>query len=119
MIEQNQARSHGLRVFTALHEAVARVRGTTASWCVKEDDSRYAQPNEVVEDEGLLSEFSFRARVRQLVRKKEDTELRKLTTRKLQELELSDTVKAWSVVSLMIWVNSSAKAGNKLFQSRI
>lgn len=31
MIEQNQARSHGLRVFTALHEAIARVRGMTAA----------------------------------------------------------------------------------------
>jgi apolipoprotein N-acyltransferase len=31
MIEQNQARSHGLRVFTALHEAIARVRGWTAT----------------------------------------------------------------------------------------
>ena len=31
MIEQGHARSHGLRVFTALHEAIARVRGTTAT----------------------------------------------------------------------------------------
>nr|WP_070960524.1 apolipoprotein N-acyltransferase [Hyphomonas sp. Mor2] len=31
MIEQGHARSHGLRAFTALHEAIARVRGMTAS----------------------------------------------------------------------------------------
>lgn len=31
MIEQSHTRSHGLRVFTALHEAVARVRGATAT----------------------------------------------------------------------------------------
>jgi len=31
MIEQSHTRSHGLRVFTALHEAIARVRGMTAS----------------------------------------------------------------------------------------
>ena len=37
-----------------------------------------------------------------IVRKKEDTDLRKLTTRKLQELALSDTVKAWSFVSWMM-----------------
>ena len=31
MIEQGHTRSHGLRVFTALHEALARVRGMTAT----------------------------------------------------------------------------------------
>ncbi len=31
MIEQGHTRSHGLRVFTALHEAIARVRGITAT----------------------------------------------------------------------------------------
>lgn len=31
MIEQGHTRSHGLRVFTALHEAIARVRGMTAT----------------------------------------------------------------------------------------
>jgi len=31
MIEQGHTRSHGLRVFTALHEAIARVRGMSAT----------------------------------------------------------------------------------------
>jgi hypothetical protein len=93
----------GMAYYTTL-----RVRGTTASWCVAEDDSRYAQPNETVEDEGLLSEFSFRARVRQLVQKGEDMPLRALATRKLQELSLSDTVKAWSVVSWMMEIDREA-----------
>ena len=87
----------GLAYFTTL-----RVRGTTASWCVREEDARYAQADGPAEDAGQLSEFDFRVRIRELVRKGEDMPLRALTTRKLSDLALSDTIKAWSVVTWMM-----------------
>ncbi len=87
----------GLAYFTTL-----RVRGTTASWCVREEDARYAAADGPAEDAGQLSEFDFRGRIRALVRKGEDMPLRALTTRKLSDLALSDTIKAWSVVTWMM-----------------
>jgi tetratricopeptide (TPR) repeat protein len=97
----------GMAYYTTL-----RVRGTTASWCVREDEVEYGRAVEMFEDDHLLSEFSFRARIRAVVKSGDDTPLRGLCSKKLHELALSDTVKACSLVS---WMMETDRAGGIRF----
>ena len=78
-----------------------KVRGSTESWCVEPDHSRYGT-QAGADSEEKATEAIWRHHMKELVRAGDDMDLRMLTARPLNELKLSETIKGWCVATWLM-----------------
>jgi hypothetical protein len=80
-----------------------KVQETTRTHCTAKDTSGYGNKAEAIggEKNWTVSE-DWKHHLKEMVRAKNDTELRTIMGRKLAVLELPDTVKAWAVVHYLM-----------------
>ncbi len=76
-----------------------KVQETTRTHCTAKDTSGYGnQQKEVGGDKVWEASEDWKHHLKNLVRAKDDVDLRTMLNRKLAELELPHTIKAWSIV---------------------
>ena len=81
------------------HRCAVLSQGTTASYCVAPRREDYASAGATIE---WTDQSQWRARLREIVAKNDDMALRKIVSKSAYELPLYASIKAWSVVDLLM-----------------
>lgn len=97
----------GINYYAWLDEGLAyyytvKVNETTRTHCVAKSGGGYAEGPEIGGDKDWAVSEMWRQYLRQMVRGKNDVDLRGIVNKKLETLDLPQTVKAWGVISWLM-----------------